>query len=145
MAHLGTRKLTISVTSPSVTGLSDVTPDVSTVKISDADSDKSFVSYAMAAAGQSKDWFLEMTIAQDAAAGSLWSLIWDHAGESCTALVRPYGNSTPSSSQPHFSGTCQITYPDGDVLGGDADYAQSGVQVVSTKWQFDSKPTKITS
>lgn len=139
MAHIGTRKLTITIDGD------EVAPDVSTVTINSEETDSDFVSFAAAATGGGRTYKLGLTLAQDAAAGSLWSQIWDSAGSEVDVVVRPYGNATPTASQPHFEGTVVISEPDGTLLGGDADGSASAVMTVEVEWTFTEKPTRITA
>lgn len=139
MAAIGTRKLTLTVDG------TEVAPEVSSATISSAETDSDFVSFADAAAGGGRTYTLKLTFVQDANTGSLWDQIWSHAGEDVPVLVRPYGNTAASASQPHFSGTVTITEPDGDLLGGDADASTSARFTVDVEWVFTAKPTKVTS
>lgn len=139
MAHIGTRKLTATIDG------AEVAPDVSTVVIKSAETDSDFVPFAAAAAGGGRDYVLGLTMAQDAAAGSLWSQIWDAAGTEVDVVVRPYGNAVATAGEPHFEGTVIIKEPDGDLLGGEADPSSTARFTVEVEWPFLAKPTRVTA
>jgi hypothetical protein len=137
MAAIGTRKLTLSIDGD------EVAPDVSSATIASAESKSDFVSFAAAAAGGSRQYSLKLKFVQDAASGSLWDQVWSHAGEDIPVIVRPYGNTVATTSEPHFHGTVTITEPDGDLLGGDADASTSSRFVTEAEWVFTAKPTRV--
>lgn len=139
MAAIGTRKLTLSIDG------TEVTPEVSKAVIGTGASDADFVSFAMAAAGGSREYTLDLTFVQDAATGTLWDQVWAHAGEDIPVIVRPYGNATATAGQPHFHGDVTVTEPDGDLLGGEADASTSARFTTEVSWVFTAKPTKVTS
>lgn len=139
MSNIDKRSLTLTIDG------TDYTAVVSNVTITSAESENDFVTFANAAAGGARDYKLKLTLAQDAATGTLWRKIWDSAGSDVPALVRPYGNTTATAAQPHFSGTVTIKEPDGDFLGGDADASVTAVQTVEIEWPFLAKPTLVTS
>lgn len=139
MAALGTRKLTLTIDTD------EVAPAVSTAAIRSAETDSDFVSFADAAAGGGRDYTLALTFVQDAAADSLWDKVWTAAGTDVPVLVRPYGNTVATATQPHFSGTVTIKEPDGDLLGGEANASTTARFTVEVEWPFTGKPTRITS
>jgi hypothetical protein len=142
VSQIGTRKLLISVSGVGVTGLSDVSPNVSSAVISVDDSDPDFNAFGTE---DTSTYSLDLTMAQDAAAGSLWRLLWDHAGDTCDVLVNPYGVSTPTDTTPHFAGECTIVLPSGALLGGEKDNSTSARFTVEVSWPFTTKPTMVTS
>ena len=137
MAAIGTRKLTLSIDSD------EVAPEVSTVEIRSAESDSDFVSFADAAAGGGRTYTLALTMTQDAAAGSLWSRVWSELGTTVDIVARPYGNATPTATEPHFEGSVIISEPDGALLGGEADASPSNRFTVEVEWEFVAKPTRV--
>lgn len=139
MAAIGTRKLKLNI------GGTEHTAEVSNVRLTSAESDSDFTSFADAAAGGARDYALAITLTQDAAAGSLWSLIFDNAGSDVTYTVMPYGNVTPTASEPHFTGTCTISEPDGDLLGGEANKSNTAKMTVEVEFPCTGKPTKVTA
>ncbi len=139
MAQIGTRKLTISIDGD------ERDADVSKAVVGTGASDADFVSFKMAAEGGAREYTLDLTFVQDAAAGSLWDQVWSHAGEEVPVIVRPYGNAVASAGQPHFTGTVTITEPDGDLLGGEADASTSARFTTEVSWVFTEKPTRVTT
>lgn len=139
MAQIGTRRLTISIDG------TEVAPEVSAATIASAETDSDFVSFAAAAAGGGRDYTLNLTMVQDAAANSLWDQVWSHAGEDVDVIVRPYGNATATAAQPHFHGTVTVVEPDGDLLGGEADASNTARFTVQVEWPFLEKPLRVIS
>lgn len=139
MAAIGTRKLTLTIDGD------EVAPEVSVAAVRSAETDSDFVTFADAAAGGGRTYVLGLTIAQDAAAGSLWSQIWDNAGTEVPVLVRPYGNAVATAAEPHFSGDVVISEPDGDLIGGEADASTTARFTTEVEWKFTAKPIRITA
>jgi hypothetical protein len=137
VAAIGTRKLTLTIDGD------EVAPEVSSAIINSAESDSDFVSFASAAAGGGRDYTLALTFVQDAQAGSLWDKVWTAAGTDVAVIVRPYGNATPTATQPHFSGDVTITEPDGALLGGEADASTTARFTTEVEWVFTDKPTRL--
>ena len=82
---------------------------------------------------------------QDMATGTLWDKVWTATGTSVAYILKPYGNTTGSPTQPHYSGNATITEPDGDFIGGEADASTSARMTFECSWVLDAKPTKVTS
>ncbi len=139
MSQINKRSLTISIN-----GTERYT-EVSDVTIQSAESNTDFVTYARAASGGARDYVLHLVLAQDAASGALWDEIWSNSGAEVAVRVRPYGNTTASASQPHFTCTAVISEPDGALLGGEADASATAVQTVEVDWELTAKPVKVTS
>lgn len=137
MAHIGSRKLTLEIDGE------EVAPDVSAATIESSETDSDFVSFEQAASGGGRTYVLKLTIAQDAAADSLWSQVWDNAGSDIPVTVRPYGNTLASATEPHFEGTVTITEPDGELLGGEADPSTTQVFTIEVEWTFVGKPSRV--
>lgn len=139
MADIGTRKLTVEIDGD------EVSPSVSNVRITSAATESDFTSFADAAAGGARDYALVLTLKQDAAAGSLWSQVWDNAGDDVPITVMPYGNAAPSADEPHFTATATVTEPDGDILGGEANSSNSARMTIEVTWPLTAKPTRVVS
>ena len=137
MTALGTRLLKIEVD-----GI-DYTAEVSKAVVTSGEADSDFVTFADAAAGGAREYRLEFTAVQDMATASLWSKIWDNAGESVACTLMPYGNTAPSAAQPHYDMTATITEPDGDFIGGEADASTSARFTIEASWVLAGKPTKV--
>ncbi len=138
MAHMPTNKLTVSIDG------AESAPDVSSVAVNAAASSADFVPFS-AGAGGGRDYVLALTIAQDSALNSTWDQIWSHAGEDIDVIVRPYGNSAASATQPHYHGTVTVKEPDGTLIGGDYNASSTAVFTVQVEWAFSSKPTRVTT
>lgn len=139
MAAIGTRLLKLSI------GGSDVTAQISVAKITTGESDADFVTFADAAAGGARDYKLVFTAVQDAVTGTMWDRVWSSAGTTVAGILMPYGNTTASTTQPHFSFNAIITEPDGDLLGAEADPSATARAVIECEWALTAKPTKVTA
>lgn len=139
MAALGTRKLKFEI------GAVEHTAEVTRCQIVSSESDSDFVTFADAAAGGARDYALEIRGVQDAASASLWRQVWDNAGDEVSVTVMPYGNATPSATEPHYTGTVVIKEPDGVLLGGEANANPSARFAFEVTWEFTSKPTEVTA
>lgn len=139
MAQLGTRSLILTI------GGTDYTAQVSRAFVGSRAADSDFVTFADAAAGGKREYYLAITAVQDLATATLWDKVWASAGTSIAVLVKPYGNATASLTQPHFSGNVTIVEPDGELIGGEANASTTARFTFEVEWIFDAKPTKITS
>jgi hypothetical protein len=137
---LGTRLLKIKI------GTVEFNADVKSVKITSAAADSDFTTFADAAAGGKRDYFLEFTATQDPAdATSIWTMVFDAAGTTAAVKVLPYGGATVSATNPLFSGNVTIVEPDGVLLGGEADASTTAKFTIDLKWKFTAKPAKTTT
>lgn len=132
---IGTRKTILKVAG------TDFTDAVAGVRITAADSDSDFVSFADALAGGLREYKLKLKIKQDTAAASLWYYCWDNVGDEVSCEVWPNGGSTEGATTPKFIGTAVVKEPDGDLLGGDAKVSTSAVQSIEVEWLYTAKPT----
>lgn len=123
----------------------DRSDEVSKAVITSAAADADFMSYLEARSGGSRDYALDMTIAQDHASGTLWDLIWTGAGTLVEGVYAPYGNAVASVAQPHYEFEAKVSEPDGDFLGAEATDSLTGTAVVEVSWALTGKPTKITA
>lgn len=139
MAAIGTRKMKIEI------GGTDYTGVISNARITTGEGDSDFVTFADADAGGNRQYNLALTFAQDAADTSLWSKLWDDTGDDVTFTLMPYGNATPSVTEPHFEGTATVTEPDGDILGGEANASNTAKMTVEVAWPCTAKPTRVTA
>lgn len=139
MPALGTRQLVLTI------GGTDYTAQVSKAVIGSRAADSDFVTFADAAAGGKREYYLSFIGVQNFETGTLWDKIFSAAGTTVAFLIKPHGNATASASQPHFSGNVTITEPDGDMIGGEADASTTARQVFECEWILDAKPTKVTS
>lgn len=121
----------------------DRSDEISKAVIASAASDADFMSFLEARSGGSRDYTLNMTIAQDHASGTLWDLIWTGAGTLVDGIYAPYGNEVASAAQPHFGIEVKVSEPDGDFLGAEADDSLTGTAVIEVSWALTAKPVKI--
>lgn len=139
MAAPGTRKLTLTVAG------TEMAPEVTSARVvvEDGDADPTF---SEAAAGGVKVYKLVGTAVQDpGSTTSLWYQIWQNSGTDVAVVVRPYGNTTPTVAQPHFTGTVTLSAPSGDFLGGDADPSNTQRWTFDFEFTFTAKPTRVTA
>lgn len=119
--------------------------EVSRCIVTSGEADSDFVSFADAAAGGGREYKLALTMAQDTAAGSLWSEIFDNVGDTVPFTIAPHGNETPSTEQPHFEGSAVISEPDGDWIGGEANPSTTAVLTTEVEWSLTGRPVKVTA
>lgn len=139
MAGIGTRLLKITIDGD------DYTAEVSKAVITSAESDSDFVTFADAAAGGARDYKLNLVGVQDATSASLWTVVWGSAGDTVPCVLMPYGNASPSTSEPHFEFDAVIKEPDGDFIGGEANSSTSARFTFEVVWDLEAKPTKVTA
>lgn len=112
--------------------------DASSVLMDFEDADNDVVTFADLDNGGDKQWFFAISAVSDYATNSLWSYIWDNSGDDDIAFVfKPYGNSTASATQPHFTGT--LTIGDRPAVGGEAD----STFTFETRFDIDGTPLKV--
>lgn len=149
MAALGTRALVLeAATAAAPTVFADYTAAVSNVRFVSGESDTDFVTFADAAAGGAREYTLALTLVQDLATGSLWQKTFSETGTDVPVRVWPNGKpggGTPSASQPRVNATVQITEPDGDWLGGEADASVTQRFTTEVEWKCTARPTITTS
>lgn len=139
MARLGTRKLLVEIDGV------EYSAQVSNCRIVGAEADSDFVTFADAAAGGKRDYTLAFTAEQNLDTTSLWSQMWDSAGDTVPVTIMPEGNEEPSVAAPHFQGNVVISEPDGDLLGGEANADPTAAFTFEAEWRFTARPTKITT
>lgn len=137
MAALGTRLLKFKV------GTTEHTAEISRCQIVSGAADSDFTSFADAASGGAREYALELTMRQDLAASSLWRYIWAQAGQSLGVKVNPYGNTTATATEPHYTGNVTIVEPDGVLIGGEANSSTSARMTVEVRWVFAAKPVEV--
>lgn len=123
----------------------DRSNEISKSVITSAPADSDFMTFEEARQGGARDYALNMTIAQDHASDTLWDLIFTGAGTDVDGVYAPYGNTTPSPTQPHYSFTATVKEPDGDFLGGEATDSNRAVATVEVSWPLTGKPVKVTA
>jgi hypothetical protein len=139
MARISGRLLTLDVDG------TDYADQVSKAVITSGESDSDFVTFADAAAGGSRQYALELTMAQDLAAGALLREVIDNVGDTVPFTMAPYGNAVASASQPHIEGNAVISEPDGDFVGGEADMSTTAVMTTEVSWSLTAKFALVTA
>lgn len=114
--------------------------DLTKAVITNEEADDSDVSFADLGAGAGLDWNLEIEAFSDYASGSIWSYIWDNAGDTGVAyLLKPYGG-LASATSPHFSGTLKVGNKPGNI-GGTAKETFKFEHV----FELEGTPTRVVS
>lgn len=139
MAALGTRLLKVKI------GTTESTAEVSKCEVVSGAADSDFTSFADAAAGGAREYALDLIARQDLATGSLWRNVWASAGTTVAVKINPYGNTTATVAEPHYTGNVTITEPDGTLIGGEAKSSTSARFTFGVRWVFTAKPTEVTT
>ena len=119
------QKITFSI------GGTDYTLDASSVLFTQEEADNDVETFADAAAGGSFVWKCQITALQSLEAASLHNFMWTNSGSTAAFVFAPAGNTTPSVTQPHFTGNLKLTGKRPDI-GGEASSAGS-------TWTFDAE------
>lgn len=139
MAQLGTRKLKIEVDGD------DFTADVSNARFTSGGADTDFLSFAQANAGGSREYRLQGTAAQDLVVAALWRITYESPGDEIAVVLMPYGNATPTATEPHVSATCIVAEPDGDWVGGEANASPTSRMTFELNWLCTARPVLVVS
>lgn len=126
------RQLKLEIGTPVVDYWADVT--ACTLQNEEADSDVVTFEDAAQPGGAMVD-YLEITAIQSTDPDSLWSYIWEHAGEKVAFAYAPHGNETPTAAQPHFIGECIIGPR--PAVGGEA--GRDTTFTFETRWDVDGR------
>ena len=114
--------------------------DLTNYTITNEEKDADVTTFEDAASGNTRAFSLAVTLVQSTDPDSLWMHVWDNEGKPFSFTLAPHGNETPSTTQPHFTGT-GIMPPPAD-LGGEAGNNTFTSEVT---FQLDAKPTKVTT
>lgn len=139
MTAIGTRKMKIEIDGTARAA------QVSDARFTSAEGDANFLTFQEADEGGGRDYVLAIKLTQDLAAGSLWREIFDNAGDDVVCTLMPYGNATPTVSEPHVEATCTITEPDGDFVGGEANKSNSARMTIEVGFPALARPVLVTS
>ena len=138
MAALTGRFLKITV------GGTEYNTQVFDAGIDRAKADSSQVTFAEAAAGQDGEYVLAIKLTQDQSASTLWTKMWDDAGEDAAVVLKPYGNAVPTVSEPHWTTTATISEPEGRLFGGAASTSPTERWSTEVEWKC-TRPVRVTS
>jgi len=129
-------KLALKLGTPAV----DHWQDVSQYLLTNEEADGDVTTFADAAAGGSRQYLLNMTGVQSLDATGFWRLVWDKTGTDIPFTIAPFGNTAPSATQPHFTGTATVgPKPD---LGGEAGNSSFTFE---TSWKVIGVPVMVTA
>lgn len=104
----------------------------SAVVLDSEDAPAELVTFADVLAGADRRWFFTVAGYPDYAPGTFWTLLWETPAYTPISYVfKPYGNASPSPTQPHFAGQVTVDHP--PPLGGDA----------KTAWTFEARLTCV--
>lgn len=139
MARVNPRLITLEVDGV------DRSDEISSGIIKSAKAARDFMSYAEARGAGARDRTLELTIAQDPAAGTLYNLVLTAPGTLVTGTYTLFGNEDPSVAQPHGTFEAKIMEPDGDYFGAPATDDVNAVATIDvswpiTAWTLDTTP-----
>lgn len=130
------RQLKLSLGTPA----EDYWADTTSVQLLNEEADDDVVTFADAAEGENVQEYLEISGIQSTDPDSLWTYLWDHAGEDVPFTYAPHGNETPTAAQPHFIGT--VTLGPRPPLGGEA--GRNNTHTFETRWNVVGKTVKDT-
>ena len=98
----------------------DYWADFSDVTLQSEDASSDVNTFYDASLGGRRDWFFTVSGVQSTESTSFWMAAWNDAGSEVPFVYAPHGNATPSSDQPHFTGTLRIPAKGAFVIGGTA-------------------------
>ena len=120
-------------------GTTEVNVEATSVNLTSEEADNDATTFADLAAGGAVQWYFEIEATADYGSSSFWSYCWDNAGTTVTYTYKPYGNSTASPTQPHFTGSV-VLGPKPSVGG-----AAGEVFTFETRMDCTAAPLKKTS
>lgn len=106
MAKYKGNNLSLTFVNSAVT--EEVNLEATSVLLTNEEADEDEVTFAELASGSNVQWFFEITATSDYGASTWWTFCWEKAGLDATFTFKPYGNTTASASQPHFTGTVNM-------------------------------------
>lgn len=121
-------------------GSTEYNMDLKSVVLQNEEADDDATTFADLAAGGAVQWFFEVEAVSDYGTGSLWRYLWDNAGSSeITFTFAPYGNTTATAAQPHFTGALELGPK--PAIGGTAGETFS----FEARFNLVSEPTMVVS
>jgi hypothetical protein len=113
MAELNARDLKLLFGSTPTEYTADI------IKAEITSDDKDDLTFGEIQSGSTKNFSIELTILQNMASGGLWAYLFTNAGDTVDFVMKPYGNTTASATQPHIVG--EVTITEKPTVGGEAD------------------------
>lgn len=117
----------------------EVNLEATAVLMDNEDADSDAITFAELADGDALQWFFAITAVSDYGASSFWTFCWDNAGEDVDFVFKPYGNATPTTAQPHFTGTATVNKK--PPVGGEA----GSVFTFETRFDIQGVPVRVTA
>lgn len=117
----------------------EVNLEATSVVLENEEADTDAVTFAELADGTPVQWFFTIEAVADYGTGSFWTTLWENAGDTVAFVFKPYGNTTASTSQPHFTGNCTITAK--PPVGGTANE----VFTFEARLDVEGTPTRVTA
>jgi len=123
--------LTFKIGAGSATVLGD---DVKSYELTNEPRDDSDVTFSEAAAGTGVVWTLALTAITSFSTGSLWNYLWTNVGTEVQVVLAPYGNTTATATQPHFTFNVTVGAKPGvsNEAGTSGEGAEFSVDLVAT-------------
>lgn len=120
-------------------GTEEFSAEGTSVTLDNEEAEGDTVTFEELGAGSARTWFFTVNAIADYGTDSFWTLLWDNSGQDIAYLFKPYGNTTASPTEPHFSGTCTVLAK--PPIGGTA----------GETWAFEARldctaePTRVTA
>lgn len=111
--------------------------DGTAVVLDNEEADQEAVTFAEVGAGDTRQWFFQLTAIGDYAAGSIWDMLWDNSGATVPFVFKPYGNAVATAAQPHFTGDCTVVAK--PPIGGTAGETWT----FEARLDVDGVPTRV--
>lgn len=124
-------KLKLAFGTPAV----DYWADATAVTLENEEGETDTTTFADAAEGGARQFFLNISSIQSTQATSFWRNCWDNSGAEIPFTYAPHGNAVATEDEPHFVGTC-IMGPK-PTIGGEAG---TGVYTFETRFDVVGTP-----
>jgi hypothetical protein len=122
-------------------GTTDYWADITSAVLENEEAAAGVTTFADAAAGGARQYYFTISPIQSTDSTSFWNYLWDNTGDIVDYVYAPHGNTTPSTSQPHFEGTVKI--PPKPFVGGDA--GTTNEFTFEVRMDCQEEPTKVTA
>lgn len=130
--------LSLKIGTPSV----DFWADCTTCELDNEEASEDVTTfYDASQPGGARQFFFNLSGVQSTDEESMWTYIWDHAGEEVAFTYAPHGNATASVSQPHFTGLVKIGPR--PKIGGEA--SRTGAYTFDSRWDVTGTPVRVTT
>jgi hypothetical protein len=86
----------------------EINAEGTSVVLDNEDADDTDVTFADLDDGDPKQWFFSLAALADYGVGSVWTMLWEEAGNDVAFVFKPYGNAVATAAQPHFTGSAKI-------------------------------------